>query len=217
MKKLTPCHPKGPFNKQREWPHAHFLRKKTLPCTLWGYGKERQWLKGGPTVCRATRLSSEWRSNHTRQPKRTLVRASHSGDGRHLDRVQEQAIATKATFWRKYTSCHKHCYDTRRDEPGVVETSSRSLQAWFDLMYYAIHIRVGPKWHNCLWANECDATPLQPTDRDNDCYNTAINRFGTLRMLIHICWRLCLVINVFTLHQDDILLLQLHLWRDPFK
>ena len=45
-----------------------------------------------------------------------------------------------------------------------------------------------------------------------------MNRFGNLRMNIHICWRLCPVINcMFPLHQEDILLLQPHLWRDAFN
>ena len=37
------------------------------------------------------------------------------------DRVQEQAIETEATFMAElFPSDHKHCYDTRHDELGIV-------------------------------------------------------------------------------------------------
>ena len=67
----------------------------------------RQCKTSGPTMCRTTRTTSKWKSNHTRKRKRMhiyLMRSSPSrwNAGQRIDDGHEQTIATEATFWRTY-------------------------------------------------------------------------------------------------------------------
>ena len=102
---------------------------KTLPCTFWGNGNRTAiallltndeeaigcqsfWLFGDPSA-----MQKEWANGVSGNPKKFGVKIkSHEKPQSHLDasiafgrweagqrinRVQEQAIATEATFWRK--------------------------------------------------------------------------------------------------------------------
>ena len=77
--------------RQREWQQAHFLGK-SLPCTFWGCGNrtamalllttDEQAKLSKLLLVRRSIGNAKWRSNDTRKRKRTLMRPSHSGDGR---------------------------------------------------------------------------------------------------------------------------------------
>ena len=86
----------------------------------------RQCKKSGATLCWATRRTSKWRSNHTR--KRKLWKA-----GQRIDRVQEETIAScdRGDLLAKvFPSDHKHCYDTRHDEPCIARAPRTRGQWW---------------------------------------------------------------------------------------
>ena len=115
-----PCRPIGPFAISRENGNRHiFSGEKHYHAHSGTIEIERQWLCFSPTMkkpyCQrcwffgdpsAMQKEWEWRSNLTRKSKRTLIASIAFGQwqaGQRIDRVQEQAIATEATFWRKHT------------------------------------------------------------------------------------------------------------------
>ena len=115
---------------QREWQQAHFLWKKHYHAHAGTIEIERQWLCFSPTTkkpyCQRcwffgdpSAMQKEWANGVSNNRKNFGVEIkSHEKIQAHLDasiafvqwqagqcmdRVQEQAIASEATFWRKHT------------------------------------------------------------------------------------------------------------------
>ena len=77
------CHAhSGAMEIEWQWLMFSPMMKKHIVKAVGCSAIHRQCKKSGPMVCRATRKTLELRSNHTRQRKRTLMQALHSGDGR---------------------------------------------------------------------------------------------------------------------------------------
>ena len=81
--------------------------------------------------------------------------------GQRTDRVQEQAIDTEATFWRndflriiiivKTLAMTSLAFRGHHEHTGDSDCHGGNFVAL---------IRQGPQMRYCLWASECDATPL---------------------------------------------------------
>ena len=79
------------------------------------FGDPSAMKKSESMVCRATRRTSKRRSNYTRKRKSTLMRSSHSGDGRRgnaLIASTNRQSRQRDLLAKVFASDHKHCYDT---------------------------------------------------------------------------------------------------------
>ena len=97
----------------------------------------RQCKKSGPVVCRATRRTSEWRSNHTRKPTwcEHRIRAME-GWLTHWSRPRTGNRDRSDLLEEVFAPDNTHYHDTRYDEPGIGTTRRISFTLFGTLVIF---------------------------------------------------------------------------------